>query len=86
MSLYKELKSCPNIFTVESTFSGIDFGEHKGEHVTQNHLESIGRDCCRSLLVYDNIYVPTEIKEYLKDKTDLNENVDYKNALISELV
>jgi len=30
ISLYKELRSCPNIFTMESTFSGIDIGEHKG--------------------------------------------------------
>ena len=29
VSLYKELK-VPNIFTLESTFSGVDFGDHKG--------------------------------------------------------
>jgi len=27
------LKNCPNIFTMESTFSGIDFGEMKGIHL-----------------------------------------------------
>lgn len=62
VSLYKELKTCPNIFTIESTFSGMDFGEFKGEHLTQEHLESIGRDVCRSLLIYDNIFVPEDLR------------------------
>jgi hypothetical protein len=34
VNLYKELKTCPNIFTMESSFSGIDFGPFKGEHLS----------------------------------------------------
>lgn len=30
VAVFKELKNCPNIFTIESTFSGIDFGELQG--------------------------------------------------------
>ena len=33
VAMYKELKTCPNIFTMESTFSGIDFGPHQGHHM-----------------------------------------------------
>ena len=34
VSLYKELKTCPNIFTMESTFAGCDEGELKGQFMT----------------------------------------------------
>ena len=30
VAMYKELKDCPNVFTMESTFSGLDIGERKG--------------------------------------------------------
>jgi len=30
VALYKELRTVPNIFTMESTFSGIDHGELTG--------------------------------------------------------
>ena len=39
ISLFKELKDCPNIFTMESTFSGVDFGEYRGCHMNTNDLE-----------------------------------------------
>jgi hypothetical protein len=68
VSLYKELKTCPNIFTIESSFSGIDFGVLKGQHLTEQMLEGVGRDLCRSLLVYSNIQVPYEMKEYFKGR------------------
>jgi len=63
VSLYKELKTCPNIFTIESTFAGIDAGERAGQHMTTDHFESIGRDLCRTLLVYENIYIPPELED-----------------------
>jgi hypothetical protein len=61
--MFKELKNCPNIFTVESTFSGVDYGELKGQHVTTQMLEKIGVDLCRSLLLLTKIAVPEELKE-----------------------
>lgn len=62
VSLYKELKTCPNIFTMESTFSGMDFGELKGQHMKSEHFERMGQDLCRTLLVYCNIHCPTEFE------------------------
>lgn len=50
---------------MESTFSGIDFGEMKGQHLYTNHFEEMGRDLCRTLLVYENIYIPPEIKDLI---------------------
>jgi hypothetical protein len=38
VALYKDLKTCPNIFTIESTFSGIDYGELKGQHISTDML------------------------------------------------
>ena len=61
VSLYKDLKTCPNIFTMESTFSGIDFGELKGQHMTTQMLQQMGIDLCRTILIYDNVYVPPEL-------------------------
>ena len=52
VSMYKELVDCPNIFTLESTFSGVDQGELKGLHMNTNMFEGMGRDLCRTLLVY----------------------------------
>ena len=60
--MYKELKSCPNIFTMESTFSGVDFGDEKGAHMTTASFESMGYDLCRVLLIYENIYIPPELR------------------------
>ena len=52
VAMYKELQTCPNIFTMESTFSGIDFGPAAGQYMTTQHLEDIGRDLCRTILIY----------------------------------
>jgi hypothetical protein len=54
--------------------------------MNQEHLESIGRDLCRTLLVYDNILIPVEVKDYFKDDKSLVETVDFKNALTNELI
>ena len=39
IALFKELRCIPNVFTIESTFAGMDFGEDKGFHVTTAMLE-----------------------------------------------
>ena len=38
VAMYKELKSCSNIFTMESSFSGLDMGAQKGMHFTTDML------------------------------------------------
>ena len=78
MSLYKELISCPNIFTMESTFSGLDIGEHKGQHMKTSMFEEMGRDLCRTLLIYESIFIPKELEHIFGmnekggDKKDMN--------------
>lgn len=71
ISVYKELKTCPNIFTMESTFSGMDMvscilnsyqGPNKGLHITTDDLESLGRDLCRTILVYSDLFIPPELE------------------------
>jgi hypothetical protein len=51
VAVFKELNTCPMIYTMESTFSGIDKGPFAGKHITTDMLESMGRDLCRALLV-----------------------------------
>lgn len=62
VSVYKELKNCPNIFTMESTFSGVDIGDYKGQHMKTEHFEQMGMDLCRTILIYESIYVPPEFE------------------------
>jgi len=63
ISLYKELRNVPNIFTMESSFSGNDKGPYEGIHFTIEALESLGRDLCRTVLVYTDMYVPPELQD-----------------------
>lgn len=51
VSMFKELRTCPQVFTLESTFSGIDKGPLIGQHISTKMLESMGMDMLRSLLV-----------------------------------
>lgn len=37
---------------MESTFAGLDFGKDKGNHISTEMLESIGRDLCRTVLIH----------------------------------
>ena len=55
---------------MESTFSGMDYGEFKGQHLTQELMEGVGRDLCRTILIYDNIHIPDEVKDYFGKKEE----------------
>mmetsp|Transcript_13726 Transcript_13726/g.18739 ORF Transcript_13726/g.18739 Transcript_13726/m.18739 type:complete len:190 (+) Transcript_13726:1012-1581(+) len=63
VALYKELKNVPNIFTMESSFAGVDFGPAAGQHLTSEMLETLGHDACRAILIYANMYVPPELQD-----------------------
>ena len=58
VAVFKELKTCPLIYTMESTFSGMDLGPFSGLHISTEMLESMGRDLCRALLIQCNLQVP----------------------------
>ena len=51
VALFKELK-IPCVFTMESSFAGVDFGNESGQHFTTQMLESLGKDLCRTLLIH----------------------------------
>ncbi len=51
VTLYKELSS-PNVFTLEASFLGCDFGEGAGLHLTNLNLMRVGRDICRAMICY----------------------------------
>ena len=63
VSIYKELKDSPNIYTIESSFAGLDTGPAAGKHLTTDMLETLGHDVCRVILIYSNLYVPPEIAD-----------------------
>lgn len=46
---------------MESTFSGMDFGDLKGMHLSTDDLETMGRDLMRALLVYSELHVPADL-------------------------
>jgi len=48
---------------MESTFSGLDKGPFAGQHLTTDMLEGMGRDLCRTILVQQNLFVPTELQK-----------------------
>lgn len=68
IALFKYLKNTPCIFTMESSFAGVDQSKDKGKHLTTSMLETLGRDLCRTLLIYCQIYVPPELKTMFKAK------------------
>lgn len=53
---------------MESSFAGVDQSKDKGKHMTTAMLETLGRDLCRTLLIYCQIYVPPELKSMFKAK------------------
>lgn len=59
--MFKELKDTPCIYTLESSFAGVDFGKDKGSCLTTEMLEGLGRDLCRTLLIYKGLSVPKEV-------------------------
>jgi hypothetical protein len=59
--MFRELKDTPCIYTLESSFAGVDFGKDKGNCLTTEMLEGLGRDLCRTLLIYKGLFVPKEV-------------------------
>jgi hypothetical protein len=39
VALFKEIRNCPQIFTIESTFAGLDKGPYAGQHISTKMLE-----------------------------------------------
>jgi hypothetical protein len=68
VSLFKEIEVCPNIFTMESTFAGVDKGEFKGQFMDTLDFQRMGQDLCRTILVSENIYVPPELEPLFGSK------------------
>ena len=60
--MYKELRTCPQVFTLETTFSGIDKGPHQGQHITTKMLEQMGADVLRGFLLQQNLHMPKELE------------------------
>jgi hypothetical protein len=83
--MYKELKDCPNVFTMESTFSGLDIGDRKGQHMTTMDFEHMGKDLCRTLLIYTNIYIPPEL-QHIYGKKEEGKPLDISAMIQQELV
>lgn len=53
IALFKELRVVPCIYTMESSFAGLDISKDRGMHLTTEMLESLGKDMTRTLLIYE---------------------------------
>jgi cytosolic carboxypeptidase protein 2/3 len=62
VALFRELKNVPAVYTMESSFAGLDMGKAAGTHFTVEMLGTLGRDLCRTLLAYSNIFIPEELR------------------------
>jgi hypothetical protein len=87
--LFKSLK-IPNIFTCESSFCGNEHGPFKDKHFTREDLGTVGKDICRSLLIYSGIKVPDDIDlpfDMFKPKSDNDEGPQFniKNFISDEI-
>jgi hypothetical protein len=61
VALFNQLKTQSCIYTMESSFAGVDIGKDKGNHLSTSMLESLGKDICRTLLIHSQISVPSEL-------------------------
>ena len=77
IALFKYLKTTPCIYTMESSFAGVDQSKDKGKHLTTSMLETLGRDLCRTLLIYCQIYVPPELKTMFKAKKVVKKKTNF---------
>ena len=50
VALFKDLK-IPNIFTLEASFCGADFGSYRNLHFSAEVLQKMGEDLCKALIV-----------------------------------
>ena len=60
VALFNEVK-IPNIFTMESSFCGMNQGPYAHYHFSTDNLMQTGRDFCRILLIYCTIQSPGSI-------------------------
>jgi hypothetical protein len=47
---------------MESSFAGMDEGKYAGMHFTVDMLMTLGKDLCRTILAYQNIFIPEELR------------------------
>lgn len=70
---------------MESTFAGIDFGKDKGYHLSTLMLESLGRDLCRTVIVYKNLKITDSLNESLKSSVPEEEGKSINEILIKQI-
>ena len=60
--MFKEMNRIPCVYTMESSFAGMDQGKHAGVHFNDLMLMSLGTDLCRTILSFHNIYIAEELR------------------------
>lgn len=58
--LFKNLR-IPNIFTLEASFCGNEHGPYKDKHFTREDLQQVGKDLCRTILIYTGLKIPADL-------------------------
>ena len=57
VTLWREIKNCANVFTMEASFCGADKGALQNKHFMPEHLMLSGRKLMEALIVYTKILV-----------------------------
>ena len=85
ISVYKETRVF-NTYTLESTFSGCDFGPKSGIHLTTEDLKQMGKDLCITIMVYNNLKLPETCQSTVPviEKEDLIEELETNPEILTE--
>ena len=62
--MFNEVK-IPGIYTMESSFCGMDEGPYANYHFSTDNLMQTGRDFCRTLLIFQSITVSASVASTL---------------------
>ena len=64
IAMFNEVK-IPGIYTMESSFCGMDEGPYANYHFSTDNLMQTGRDFCRTLLIFQSITVSASVASTL---------------------
>jgi hypothetical protein len=62
--MFNDIK-IPAIYTMESSFCGMDEGPYANYHFSTDNLMQTGRDFCRTLLIFSEIQMPQQLSHGL---------------------
>jgi hypothetical protein len=54
--------------------------------MTTDHFEDVGRDLCRTILVYENTYIPPELEHLYGKRVEGEPPIDISKLMAAEII